>query len=73
MFTIETEFEYTKVTTMDNDGEREDLIVRFCDEGIALSQWNEQSQQHQTLWITERMLQELIIAMDYPDGTYQTE
>ena len=73
MFTIETEFEYTKVTVMDDNGKREDLIVRFGEEGIAFSQWHEPTQQHQTLWITEKMLSELMVSLDQKDGTYQTE
>ena len=73
MFTIETEFEYTKVTVMDDSGEREDLIVRFGEEGIAFSQWHEPTQQHQTMWITEGQLNELIASLDQRDGTYVTE
>lgn len=57
---------------MDDTGEREDLIVRFSEEGIYLTQWNESMKQHQTLWIKEKMLDELIISLQNKDGTYLT-
>lgn len=72
MFTIETEFDHTKVTVMDEHTGKEDLIVRFADEGIYLSQWSENLNQHQTIWITEQMFQEFMYSLDSKDGTFIT-
>jgi len=70
MFTIETEFDYTKVTVMDEHTGKEDMIVRFGDNGIYLSQWSETLNQHHTIWITEQMLQEFLYSLDSQDGTF---
>lgn len=72
MFTVETEYDYTKVTVMDDTGGHEDMIVRFAEEGIYLSQWNEKLNSYQTLWINEKMLDEFLISLQSEDGTFLT-
>ena len=73
MFTVETEFDHTKVVVMDDTGQHNDITVRFTEDGIYLSQWNEKENNHHTLWITEKMLSEMMLSLDSKDGTYKTE
>tara|TARA_B100000035_G_scaffold261500_1_gene232646 strand:+ start:183 stop:407 length:225 start_codon:yes stop_codon:yes gene_type:complete len=72
MFTVETEFDHTKVVVMDDGGQRNDLIIRFTADGIYFSQWYNDEQRYQTVWLTDKMLSEAIFSLNSKDGTYKT-
>lgn len=70
MFTVETEFDHTKVVVMDDTGQHSDMTVRFAEEGVYLSQWYEDENRYHTLWVTNKMIAELILSLDSKDGTF---
>ena len=72
MFTVETEFDLTKVTVMDETGGVEDLIVRFAEEGIYVSQWSEHDKREITIYLNDNMFNELMLAYNSKDGTFIT-
>mgnify|MGYP003152512253 CR=1 FL=1 len=72
MFTVETEFDHTKVVVMDDNGQRNDLIVRFTCDGVYLSQWYNLENRYHTIWLTNKMANEAIISLNSKDGTYKT-
>lgn len=73
MFTIETEFDHTKVVVMDDTGTHSDMTMRLTEEGIYLSQWYENENKYHTIWINEKMLSELLLSLDSKDGTFKVE
>jgi len=72
MFTVETEFDLTKVTVMDETGSVDDLIVRFAEEGIYVSQWSEHDKREITIYLNDKMFNELMLAYNSKDGTFIT-
>ena len=70
MFTVETEFDLTKVTVMDETGGVDDLIVRYAEEGIYLSQWDEHERRDKTIYLTNKMFNDMILAFNSTDGTF---
>ena len=59
MFTVETEFNQTVVTVMDETGKREDLIVVLSEQGIFLQQFDEDEGRNLTLHVTETQVSDL--------------
>ena len=41
MFTVETEFDHTKVVIIDDTGKHNDMTVRFSEDGVYMFQWYE--------------------------------
>ena len=72
MFTVETEFDLTKVTVLDETGGVDDLIVRFAEEGIYVSQWSEHDKREITIYLNNKMFNELMLAYNSNDGTFVT-
>jgi len=72
MFTVETEFDLTKVTVLDETGGVDDLIVRFAEEGIYVSQWSEHDKREITIYLNDKMFNELMLAYNSNDGTFVT-
>lgn len=70
MFTVETEFDHTKVVVMDDTGQHSDIEVRFTEDGIYLSQWYEDENKYHTIWITEKMFDEMFLSLQSKDGTF---
>ena len=72
MFTVETEFDYTKVVVMDDTGRHNDFVLRFTGDGIFLSQWYNLENKYHNVCISDKMLNEAIISLNSKDGTYKT-
>ena len=70
MFTVETEFDRTVVTVMDETGKREDLIVVLSEQGIFLKQYDEDDCRHLTLCLTEKQISDMYLALNSTDGTF---
>lgn len=70
MFTIETDYDLTKVTVMDQSNQVDDFILRFADEGIYLSQWDEHERRDKTIYLTNKMFNDMILAFNSTDGTF---
>jgi len=70
MFTIETDYDLTKVTVMDQSNQVDDFILRFAEEGIYLSQWDENERRDKTIYLTNKMFNDMILAFNSTDGTF---
>ena len=53
MFTVEHEFDLSKVTIMDENNNVDDFIIRFASDGIYFSQWVESENRHWTICINQ--------------------
>lgn len=70
MFTVETEFNHSKITVMDETNQVSDFIGTFAEEGIYLTQWDEQANEEKTIYLTSKMFNDMMIAFNSPDGTF---
>lgn len=70
MFTIETEFDYTVITSLDERGSFEDIEVVLDEEVVYLAQAMPESNKRQILEITYQQFKDILIAIDLPDGAY---
>lgn len=72
MFTVETDFDDTTITVIDDSGQEEDLAVILFDDVVYLRQYIEGSDKAQVISITPDMYRELMEAWNKPDGMYRT-
>lgn len=70
MFTIETDFDETLITIMDDTGELEDVGVILYEDYVHFRQWNEKSQRYDVVTLSPEMYYKLMKAWKLPDGTY---
>jgi hypothetical protein len=70
MFTVETEFDHSKITVMDETNQVPDFIGMFADEGIYLTQWDENANEERTLYLTTKMFNDMMLAFNSTDGTF---
>ena len=70
MFTIETDMDETLITIMDDTGELEDASVLLYDDYVHMRQWNEKNYKFDVITMTPEMWEELILAIDSPEGSY---
>ena len=72
MFTVETEFDKTVVTTIDDKGELEDVILEVLEDGsINVLQYNEYYQAYAFLHMSGHQWLDLLAAMRNTDGAYR--
>ena len=70
MFTIEHEFESTVITTLDQEGEHEDVEIHLDAEGVFIRQWSEELQSFELIELSTQQLEDIITAVDLPEGAY---
>lgn len=70
MFTVETEFDHTVVTVMDQTGKCEDLIAVFDVNGVKLKQYDEKSGNMCVVQLTEKQINDFYLAINSTDGTF---
>lgn len=73
MFTVETEFDRTVVTVMDETGKQEDLIIVLSENGIFLKQFDEHDQRELMLHVTEKQISDMLLAFNSTEGTFISE
>ena len=70
MFSIETEFDYTVITSLDERGNFEDVEVVLDEEVVYLAQAMPKSDKRQVLELTYQQFIDIVLALDLPDGAY---
>ena len=70
MFTIETEYDCTVVTSLDEGGRMEDIEVFLDEDRVYISQLLPDSDRTQVLEISYQQWLDVMVAMDLPDGAY---
>lgn len=70
MFTIETDFDETLITIMDDTAELEDVGVILYEDYVHFRQWNEKLNKYEVVTLTPEMYWKLMKAWKLPDGTY---
>jgi len=70
MFTIETEFDYTVITSLDEEDNFPDLEVLLDEELVYMSQHDAETGQVQILELSYQQLMDIVTAIDLPEGAY---
>tara|TARA_R110000803_G_scaffold37255_1_gene80264 strand:+ start:179 stop:424 length:246 start_codon:yes stop_codon:yes gene_type:complete len=70
MFTIETEFDYTVITTLDEEDSFEDVEVVLDEEVVYIAQNLPDSNTRQIIELTYQQFMDIVAALDLPDGAY---
>ena len=74
MFTVEFEYDYTLIRTLDEQDRYEDVEVVVGDEGeVFMLQFNESTQKNSVLVMSLQQLIDLYSAMDSPEGSFELE
>lgn len=73
MFTIETDFDETLITILDDTAELDDVGVIIYDDYIHIRQWNEKRQYYDVVTMKPEMYWKLMQAWKLPDGIYVLE
>ena len=72
MFTNEFEHDATVTTILDESGQHEDVEVVIDDFGCFIRQYNEAHNRFDLVVFTHEMFQEMLVAMNKPEGAYKT-
>jgi len=72
MFTIETEFDKSVVTTIDDKGELEDVVLEILDDGsVNLLQYDNHFEAYAFIHMSGHQWLDLLAAMRNTDGAYR--
>jgi len=73
IFTVESEFDYSAITTLDEEGNFEDVEVILDQEVVYIAQDLPDSNSRQILELSYQQFLDIVIALDLPDGAYYAE
>lgn len=71
MFTVETEFDQTKIVILDDTGQQEDVIVELFDDGVVISQWDDMMELYDSIMLSHNMWNSLLASINSTDGAYK--
>ena len=70
MFTVEEEFDESIVTILDVNGQYEDITMYYSENGVYITQYNEQTDEDTIIELTTEMWETMIEAYNRTNGTY---
>ena len=70
MYTVEMEHDDITITILDDTGSVPDLVVSTYEDAVYITQVDENGHVEDLLSITPEMWEELILAIDSPEGSY---
>lgn len=70
MFTIEYDHDNVEIVIVDDNGHHEDLKIDAFDDIVYLRQYDEELGRFETIMISPKMWEELIEALNKPEGGY---
>ena len=74
MFTVEFEYDYALIRTLDEQDRHEDVEVVIGDEGeVFMLQFNESRHKNSVIAMSLQQLLDLYAAMDSPEGLFGLE
>ena len=73
MFTVEIEYDYVKIVSVDADGKFEDVEMYLEDDGTCfIRQFSEELREFQLIAINYKQVLDLLASLDSDDGAYIT-
>lgn len=73
MFSIEMDFDETKITILDNEGYHEDVKFILYDDIVYVTQWDEERQDYMRIEMSPDMFDAFITSLNLPEGSFQTK
>ena len=73
MFTIEHEFDYTVITSIDEGDNFKDVEVLIDDQLVYIVQRIAGTEKNQVLELSHQQLRDLMLSMKLPEGAYYQE
>ena len=70
MYTVEFDFDRTKIIIMDDTGSKEDLRVTLLEDAVFIEQYDEKQDAYINIKMTPKMWDELSYAMNSPEGAF---
>jgi hypothetical protein len=70
MYTVEFDHDEVIITILDDSGSLPDLIINSYEDGVYITQMDEDGDYDDILNITPEMWQELILAINSSEGAY---
>tara|TARA_R110002110_G_scaffold153568_2_gene347055 strand:- start:325 stop:552 length:228 start_codon:yes stop_codon:yes gene_type:complete len=71
MFTVEHEYDYTSIITLDEEGNFEDVEVFLDAEVVYLCQEIRDTEVRQVLELSYQQLTDIVASMNLPEGAYR--
>jgi len=72
MLTVEHDYDYTVITTLDETASYEDVEVVIDDATVFIAQYVEETSSRQVLELSYQQLIDIMMAIDLPEGAYYT-
>jgi len=70
MYTVEFDHDDVEITVIDDSGYYEDLKIDAFDDIVYIRQWNEENDRFSTVAVSVQMWEELIAAIQSPEGAF---
>lgn len=70
MFTVEFDHDDIEITVLDDHGHHSDLKIHAFDDIVYIRQYRDDVHAHQTIVISPQMWEELIAAIQSPEGAF---
>lgn len=70
MYTVEFDFDDVEITVIDDTGFHEDLKIDAFEDIVYISQWDENTDKATVIAISPQMWDELIAAIQSPEGAF---
>ena len=71
MFTVEHEYDYTSIITLDEEGNFEDVEVFLDEEVVYLCQEIRDTEVRQVLELSYQQLTDIVASINLPEGAYR--
>jgi hypothetical protein len=71
MFTVEHEYDYTSIITLDEEGNFEDVEVFLDEEVVYICQEIRDTEVRQVLELSYQQLTDIVASMNLPEGAYR--
>tara|TARA_B110000858_G_scaffold177830_1_gene213158 strand:- start:1182 stop:1427 length:246 start_codon:yes stop_codon:yes gene_type:complete len=71
-FTVDEEFDESVITVLDTNGQYDEIVMFFSENGIYIVQYNESTEVESTIEISTEMWETMIEAYNRTSGTYIT-
>jgi len=72
MYSIEMDHDEIVITIMDDTGSESDIIINSFDDIVYIRQFEDDNPRPQSIAMTPKMWEELITAIDSPEGFFKT-
>ena len=70
MYTVEFDHDEVCITILDDNGFEDDVVINSFDDIVYIRQWDEELGVMQSISMTPAQWEELIAAIDSPEGSF---